>query len=69
MDGISGTLNTGGGGDNLVTKLSPTLKSPWTIAHQASLSMVFSRQGYWSGLPIPFSGDLPDPGIKATPPA
>ena len=36
----------------------------WTIAHQASLSMGFSRQEYWSGLPCPPLGDLPDPGIK-----
>ena len=38
----------------------------WTVAHQAPLSMAFSRQEYWSGLPCPPSGDLPDPGIKAT---
>ena len=37
---------------------------PWTIARQASLSMEFSRQEYWSGLPFPCPGDLPDPGIK-----
>ena len=36
----------------------------WTIAHQASPSMGFSRQEYWSGLPLPSPGDLPDPGIK-----
>ena len=36
----------------------------WTVAHQASLSMGFSRQEYWSGLPCPTPGDLPDPGIK-----
>ena len=36
----------------------------WTVAHQASLSMRFSRQEYWSGLPCPPSGDLPDPGIE-----
>ena len=35
-----------------------------TVAHQASLSMEFSRQEYWSGLPFPSPGDLPDPGIK-----
>ena len=34
------------------------------VAHQAPLSMGFSRQEYWSGLPFPFPGDLPDPGIK-----
>ena len=38
----------------------------WTIARQASLSMGFSRQGYWSGLPCPPPGDLPNPGIKPT---
>ena len=38
----------------------------WTIARQASLSMGFSRQGYWSGLPCPPPGDLPSPGIKPT---
>ena len=38
----------------------------WTIAHQAPLSMRFSRQEYWSGLPCPPPGDLPNPGIKPT---
>ena len=38
--------------------------TPWTVAHQAPLSMAFSRQEYWSGLPCPPPGDLPDPGIK-----
>ena len=38
--------------------------TPWTVAHQASLSMGFSRQEYWSGLPLPPPGYLPDPGIK-----
>ena len=41
----------------------------WTIACQASLSMGFSRQEYWSGLPFPFAGDLPDPGIELVSPA
>ena len=36
----------------------------WTVAHQASLSMEFSRQEYWSMLPFPTPGDLSDPGIK-----
>ena len=35
-----------------------------TVAHQAPLSMEFSRQEYWSGLPFPTLGNLPDPGIK-----
>ena len=38
--------------------------TPWTIAHQAPLSMGFSRQEYWSGSPFPPPRDLPDPGIK-----
>ena len=38
--------------------------TPWTVAHQAPLSMGFSRQGYWSGLPCPPPGDLPEPGIE-----
>ena len=42
---------------------------PWTIAHQAPPSMGFSRQEYWSGLPLPSPGDLPDPGIKPRSPA
>ena len=39
---------------------------PWTVACQAPLSMGFSRQEYWHGLPLPSPGDLPDPGIKPT---
>ena len=39
---------------------------PWTIAHQAPLSMGFSKQGHWSALPCPPAGDLPDPGIGPT---
>ena len=40
--------------------------TPWTVARQAPLSMGFSRQDYWSGLPCPPPGDLPNPGIKPT---
>ena len=40
--------------------------TPWTIARQVPLSMEFSRQEYWSGLPFPSPGDLPDPGIELT---
>ena len=43
--------------------------TPWTIAHQAPPSMGFSRPEYWSGLPFPSPGDLPDPGIKPRSPA
>jgi len=38
--------------------------TPWTVAYQASPSMGFSRQEYWSGLPFPSPGDLPNPGIE-----
>ena len=38
--------------------------TPWTVARQALLSMALSRQEYWSGLPCPPPGDLPDPGIE-----
>ena len=41
-----------------------SLVTPWTVAHQASLSMGFSRQEYWSGLPFPPPGGFTDPGIK-----
>ena len=50
--------------DALVAKLCPTLVTPWVVAHQAPLSMGFSRQEYWSGLPFPSPGDLTDPGIE-----
>ena len=43
--------------------------TPWTVAYQAPWSMGFSRQGYWSGLPFPSPGDLPNPGIKPGSPA
>ena len=42
--------------------------TPWTVAHQAPLSMEFSRQEYWSGLPFPFPGDLPDSGVEPASP-
>ena len=42
---------------------------PWTVVYQASLSMGFSRQEYWRGLPFPSPGDLPDPGIEPRSPA
>ena len=43
--------------------------TPWTIAHQAPLSMGFPRQEYWSGLPFPSPGNLPLPGIEPMSPA
>ena len=41
----------------------------WTVAHHVPLSMGFPRQEYWSGLPFPLPGDLPDPGIEPSSPA
>ena len=53
----------------LVAKLCPTLATLWTVACQAPLSMKFSREQYWSGLPFPSPRDLPDPRIKPRSPA
>ena len=60
-------LDYSGGG--LVAKSCPTLAIPWPVACQAPLFMGFSRQEYWSGLPFPSPGDLPDPGIEPGSPA
>ena len=43
--------------------------TPWTVAYQAPQSVEFSRREYWSGLPFPSPGDLPDPGIKPRSPS
>ena len=43
--------------------------TPWTVAHQAPLSMAFSKQEYWNGLPFPFPGDPPDLGTEPGSPA
>ena len=43
--------------------------TPWTVAYEAPQSIEFSRQEYWSGLPFPSPGDLPNPGIKPRSPA
>ena len=45
-------------------KSHPTLCTSWTVAHQSSLSVGFSKKEYWSGLPCPSPGDLPNPGIE-----
>ena len=69
----SGTLGLGfyfgGGGGGLVAKSCLPLAILWTVACQAPLSKEFSRQEYWSGLPFPSLGDLPDPGIEPRSPA
>ena len=62
-------FTNGGGSGGLVAKLCLTLVTPWTVAHQAPLSMGFSRQEYWSGFLFPFPGDLPNPGIEPKSPA
>ena len=61
------SLLLGGGG--LVNKSCPTLATLLPVVFQAPLSMGFSRQAYWSGLPFPSPGDLPDPRIKPGSPA
>ena len=56
-------------GGGLVAKSCLTLATPWNVACQAPLSMRFSRREYWSGLPFPSPGDLPDPGNESRSPA
>ena len=65
FDGITDSM------DIEVTSLSRVqlFVTPWTVAHQASPSMEFSRHEYWSGLPFPSPGDLHDPGIEPRSPA
>ena len=46
-----------------------SFENSWTTAHKATLSMEFPRKEYWSGLPFPSPGDLPDPGIEPVYPA
>ena len=53
-----------GGGGGLVAESCPTLETPWTVASQAPLSIVFSRQEYWGGLLFPSPEDLPDLAIE-----
>ena len=48
---------------------APWKKDRWTVAYQAPLSIGFSRQEYWSGLPFHSPGDLPDPGVEPGSPA
>ena len=69
MKRFSASLVIGGG---LVAKSCPTLATPWAVAHQAPLSVGFSRQESWTMLPflsISFSRDLPNPGIEPPSPA
>ena len=56
--------------DSCVTcSVMSNLATLWTVAHQAPLSIEFSRQEYWSGLPFPPPGDRPNPGIEFESPA
>ena len=48
--------------------VSTSSVTPWTVAREAPLSMGFSRQEYWTGLPFPPPGDLPDPGMESVSP-
>ena len=48
---------------------SINIMTPWTVAHQAPPSMEFSKQKYWSGLPFPSPGDLPNQGIEPRTPS
>ena len=66
---VSSWLTPESESESEVTQSCSTLWTPWTVAHQAPLSMGFSRQEYWSGLPFPSPGDLPNPGIKPRSPA
>ena len=52
-----------------IGKASVCSAAPWTVACQAPVSTEFFRQEYWSGLPFPTPGDLPDPGIESVSPA
>ena len=60
---LSHIVNAGGG---LVAKSGPTLATPWIVAWQAPLSMEFSRQEHWGGLPCPSPLDIPDPWVEST---
>ena len=53
----------------LVSEVAQLCPTTWTVAYQAPLSIGFSRQEYWNGLPFPSPGDLPDPGIEPGSPA
>ena len=69
LKGLALFLEGVGGGGGLVAKSCLTLVTTWTVACQAPLSMGFSRQEYWIGLPFTSPGALPDPGIKPGSPA
>ena len=49
----------------MLCPVTPDFVTPWTVVHQAPLFMEFFRQEFWSGLPFPSPGDLPDPRVKS----
>ena len=75
LERFDGSIKTEGwtGNEKIVVvyllSLVPLFMTPWNIVCQAPLSMGFPRQEYWSGLPFPSPGDLPDPGTELTTPA
>ena len=69
MDGCESWTIKKAESENEVSQSCPTFCDRWTVAHQAPPSMGFSKQEYWSGLPFPSPGDLPNPGIEPTSPA
>ena len=62
-------IKMSGDGGGFVAKSCPTLMTPWTEEPGRLQSMGFSRQEYWSGLPFPSLGDLPNPGMEPGSPA
>ena len=58
-----GTIFSQGGGTQSLSHVQ-LFATPWTVAHKATLSMLFPRQGYWSGLPFPSPGHLLNPDIE-----
>ena len=66
---LCATTREASGGGGLVAQSCPTLATPWTEEPGRLQSMGFSRQEYWSGLPFPSAGDLPNPGIEPGSPA
>ena len=68
-ESVSHSVMSNSLGLNGLPELCPTLRNPWTAAHQASLPMGFSRQEYWNELPFLSLEDLPDPGIEPSSPA
>ena len=67
--GVTGYAHSNKESESEVAQSGRLFATPWTVAYQAPPSMGFSRQDYWSGVPLPSPGDLPDPGIGPRSPA